>query len=153
MRGVPRSFRVLAAAILLATAATGCGDAGDRLRDRVAEAVKTGKPLDLRDVSEHRWDRLYAFSPYTPGTAINAALGFRWEDADLRAPDRNDDSELWVFVRSARVVDWLTNDVIDGGCLRRKGGLPVTDAVVRVVVIDGGRFAVPKHSQSCKLPY
>jgi hypothetical protein len=63
--------------------------------------------VDFGQVGPADWDRVYVFSPYTPTSHIDAALGFHWPAARWSAvTNYSEGCNLVVFVRDKEVVGW-----------------------------------------------
>lgn len=80
-------------------------------------AAKTGDggSLDLADVADFPWDRLYVIGPYASSDDIERSLGFDWKPTSPavhavlgNASMQSDELTLLVFVRGEREVTGWT---------------------------------------------
>lgn len=69
-------------------------------------AAPDGDTLQLNEVTDFAWERLYLFGPYTTDGVINEALGFNWSGAADTGIGQSDGHNLLVFVDGQEVVDW-----------------------------------------------
>jgi len=140
--------------VLCATALAACSrDAVDaeqswpELERAVNDAAATGRAIEpVEALGTRRWDRLYVFGPYTPRSAIDRRIGFKWRGAT--AIETQDAVQLLLAVdgnRVTRAVD-LPRGTADFGCLaertvRRKDRLVVRrePGKVPVVTLTGQR--------------
>src|SRR5215218_1862507 len=104
---------LLLAAMLLA----GCGPFWDGIggsSDEIADAVESGKPFRLADVTDFEWDRLYVIPAYSSQRDVERQLGFHWGDAEHSDFRTTDGGSLLAFVRDGEVVEAFDQDAGDG---------------------------------------
>jgi hypothetical protein len=63
--------------------------------------------VDIGELDQFAWDRLYVFTPYTPHTTVDAALGFEWTKVHEIDIERRDDINLLVLARGRFVAAYL----------------------------------------------
>jgi hypothetical protein len=80
-----------------------------RLDRLVLQATAPGGSgvVDIGEIDQFAWDRLYVFTPYTPHTTVDAALGFEWAKVHEIDIERRDDINLLVLARGRFVVAYL----------------------------------------------
>jgi hypothetical protein len=103
----------------------------ERLSKAVVTASQENTPLDLRDVTDFDWDRVFVYPPGTPRTEISQALGFEFR-GDLSYTAES--SEVFVFTNNGafvRFADYRGRNVWEG-LQRPIAQLTANDAVFRV---------------------
>lgn len=94
--------------LMAVTGLWGCaGPRGGELEQRLAEAIRGEKPVDIGSLTDFAWERLYVFPPYTPRRDILEHLGREWNGVEQTGIDRSDDRCLLVFVKGGQVVRFL----------------------------------------------
>lgn len=61
--------------------------------------------MNVKELTNFAWDKLYLFGPYTTHTQINERLGYTWTHNSLRLSD--DNLYLIVFSLDGKVVQYL----------------------------------------------
>jgi hypothetical protein len=111
-----RSLLVVLTALLLTVGITGVVsphlrryELSRRLDSLVLQATAPGGSgvVDMGQIDQFAWDMLYVFTPYTPHTTVDAALGFAWAEVHEIAIERRDDINLLVLARGRSVVAYL----------------------------------------------
>ncbi|OCT11321.1 hypothetical protein A8709_06505 [Paenibacillus pectinilyticus] len=79
----------------------------DNFRAKIIDTQESGTAttLNITELTNFAWDKLYLFGPYTSHTQINERLGYTWTRNSLRLLD--DSLSLLVFVRDGKVVQFL----------------------------------------------
>lgn len=70
----------------------------------IAARAAAGGELDLAEVADFEWDKVYLFGPYTPRQYVGEALGFEWPSLGGSDIESSDGVTLVVFVKDGRVV-------------------------------------------------
>ncbi|MBC8162876.1 MAG: hypothetical protein H7Z42_16835 [Roseiflexaceae bacterium] len=80
-----------------------------RLDSLVLQATAPGGSgaVDIGQIDQFGWDRLYVFTPYTPHTTVDEALGFAWAKVHELDIERRDDINLLVFTQGRSVASYL----------------------------------------------
>jgi hypothetical protein len=134
-----RLVTALTAAVLAATAGCGSDVEGsfEPLGQAVRKSASTGEPVRLASVTDFKWDRVYAFPPYSTRARVSEELGFEWNGVEGSKSESTDGYGLLVFVRDAEVARAFDQSVGDGDltCLQSstvRGGLTPKEAVLHV---------------------
>jgi hypothetical protein len=126
---------VLAICILLVCTKSG-SDFSKVLEHSARAAVTSTNPLvEISDLTDVPWDKLFIFSPYTPVAKINSQLGYDWPEAEKTHIDSSDTFYLLVFVKDGKVI---RNFKLP----RRIGEFQGLDAAGNVFTHDNDRFEV-----------
>jgi hypothetical protein len=97
-------------AILLSTIMSACGlvqlETDNEISRWIESKVQfgTGAFLDLTEINDFRWDRLYFFPPYSTDEEIKAALGTAWPVMGHSRVHMLEGFTLVVFVLDGNVV-------------------------------------------------
>lgn len=79
----------------------------DNFRTHIDATQGNGKTttMNVKELTDFAWDKLYLFGPYTLHSQINERLGYIWTKNSLRLSDEN--SSLLIFVLNGKVVQYL----------------------------------------------
>ena len=87
---------------------TGCSDSNTTLEQKLKEAVTEGevdakgyKTINLTELTDFEWDKLYYFQPGEDKKIISDAIGFRWDGATVE-----DGYRRLLFVKGQEVVSY-----------------------------------------------
>lgn len=87
-----------------------------RKLEQAAGALKPGQTLSMADMNPGEWDSLFLFPPYTPNSAIRAALGGTLPlQVEATRLEERDDIHLLVFTaqQSTRLVAVIPRSSVD----------------------------------------
>lgn len=119
----------------------------------IADARRSGAAntkVHLREATEFEWDRVYIFTPYTPVTTIDRALGFKWHQARRTGIQYHDHFNLMVFTKAGDVVGYVevTTGDFDVPESRMLTGFSSDEAVFEVTP-EGFTFDAKRDVISC----
>lgn len=149
-----KKLLLFVAAATIAAGVSGCSsraNISDAVEGAAERAVREDSRLDLRAVTEKRWDRLFVFDAYTPPDVIDRRLGFRWEDSEKDKNSANDGNLLMVFTDDRAVVATAmpTRSVVEFQCLASGGPYSHDEAVFDLVKRSGLYFAKRGTAKKC----
>ncbi len=88
---------------------TSCSDNNTSLEQKLREAVTEGeagpkgyKTINLTELTDFEWERMYYFQPNEDKRSISDAIGFRWEGVEVKAGFRR-----LLFVKGEEVVSYV----------------------------------------------
>jgi hypothetical protein len=70
-------------------------------------ATQPSERIDLAQLTDFDWDRLYIFGPHTKRDEVQNALGYEWAGVSKTKIARSDEISLLVFTKDRKVVGWL----------------------------------------------
>ena len=124
------------------------------IRESLAEAYgrNPGRTVDLSDIVDRRWDRLYVFGPLTPREAIDRAIAPAelHDSRDLVPADRS----LVVLTEGRRVVESaaVSRTPIDVSCATGGEGRALVPGdqpeIVRTTVAGAPRLAATDSGEA-----
>jgi len=78
----------------------------DSVSQRIAQRVASddGRPIDLAELTDFDWDRVYCFDCYSERSDIEKRLGFSWPGLGGSGIEMSDGVTLIVFVKDGQVV-------------------------------------------------
>jgi hypothetical protein len=93
---------------------SGCGN---NLQNRVAERITQecgNKPMpnckiELRTVTEFKWDKMYIFGSWTTSDSISKTIGFKYSGDDI-----GDDTQIILFTNGKQIVYQEDIDYLNG---------------------------------------
>lgn len=95
--------------LLALTLFAGCSDSNSDLNDKLMDAVTEGelnadgyKTIDMAELTDFDWDKMYYFQPNEDQKAISDAIGFRWEGSGVQVGSRR-----LLFVKGEEVVSFV----------------------------------------------
>jgi len=111
-------FSMLVVTALLMAGCTRDDDASAALQhklEQAAGALKPGQTLSMADMNPDEWDSFFLFAPYTPNSAIRAALGTLPQQVEATRLEERDDIHLLVFTaqQSPRLVAAIPRSRVD----------------------------------------
>jgi hypothetical protein len=97
-----------------------------RLTAAIARKRETTEQVsvNLKELTDFEWDRVYVFTPYTPLEQVNDTLGYIWPHAKSIRIDARDDINLIVFTADGQVVDYVELKRHLGDFEKREGFTP-----------------------------
>lgn len=97
----------------LAAAAGGCDrnveqpNAALTLGSQLRKATtRPAAPINVAELTDFAWDRLFIFAPFTAHNDIHESLGFHWSGVATTNIHQSDVNTLLVFVKDQRVLGW-----------------------------------------------
>lgn len=87
-----------------------------KLKNTIENNWQNGvKEINLKDVTEFEWEKVYIFQPYTQKEFIDEKLGFDFEDNEESGIEYYDNITLLIFVEGDKVVFFhdLPNTIAD----------------------------------------
>jgi hypothetical protein len=100
---------------------------------------ESDRTVELRDLTDFEWEKVYIFPPYTSADQIKRDLGFDWPSAKDTGIEMFDQYNLLVFVQRGTVIHYVMfphkfGDFVTDGL---KNGLGLPEAKFKVEVKDG----------------
>ena len=95
--------------LLLVFFASSCSDSDNKLEEKLRAAVTEGeagangyKTIQMADLTDFEWEKMYYFQPYETKKDISDAIGFKWEGAEVKEGFRR-----LLFVSQGQVVAFV----------------------------------------------
>jgi hypothetical protein len=123
-----------------------CSNSTEALQQKIISAVEQKRGnrdrvvVNLKSLTAFRWDRFYAFGPYTHPEQINKTLGFYWSGAWSTGSEHQDLFDVLVFVRDQEVVAHVRYPREHGDFYRvsRTNGYSADEAIFEIRVESHG---------------
>ena len=129
----------------------------DSVSRRIAERVASddGRPIDLTELADFDWDRVYCFDCYSGQGEIEKRLGFKWPGLGGSEIEMSEGVTLIVFVKDGRVVRSFDQprNAGDFGGIDNPGGLSRSEARFVVSRKDGHSYLkLVGRTEATRLP-
>jgi len=79
--------------------------------EKILVAMRTahnGGTLDIVQLTDFDWDKMFVFHPYTPSYSIFSSLGFEWNDPAVDRIAVQDGASLLLFTEKGSVMKSLS---------------------------------------------
>jgi hypothetical protein len=141
--------------LVSATFLAGCSDVLTHPTSRaITKAVQEGETtLDVGNICENSWDRLFIFGPYTAESDVHAGLGYQWIDFSKSDINISDGITLLVFIENGKVTTWF-NHPRSGGDFAdasKPGGYARSEAIFAIERSDATKRATVRFKEESAL--
>jgi hypothetical protein len=103
---------ILSAAFLTGGGCDGKAEQSNKALTLGAQIAKSATahptaPLNVAELTDFQWDRLYIFAPFASHDDIQESLGFAWPNVSKTHIHHSDVNTLLVFVKDKQVAGWI----------------------------------------------
>ena len=63
--------------------------------------------VEVAQLTDFDWDRMFVFAPYTDVKTVHKTLGYEWRGAEVSQIERMDRFHLLVFTKDSKVVKYF----------------------------------------------